>query len=289
MSISSTANLSNDKLAQPVELSNKLIQKAIPLFRFHRFFVCHKNTLFNNFIKQEMKSFIFTLLIAALTFSATAQTAEEIVAKHIQAIGGKDALTQTKSVYIESSMSMMGTDAPSRLYILNGKGYKNEIDMMGSTIIQCVTENAAWSVNPLAGGGVQDMPEKQAKSSLANLSLGGVFVDYAAKGTKVELIGKKKMGDNEAYELKVTPKDSDASTYFIDAKTYYITRLETKGEMMGQDVNINTNFSDFKKLENGYVMPHTTQIEMGQFDMKSTVSKVELNKPIDETIFAKPK
>ena len=55
-----------------------------------------------------MKSFIFTLLIAALTFSATAQTAEEIVAKHIQAIGGKDALTQTKSVYIESSMSIMG-------------------------------------------------------------------------------------------------------------------------------------------------------------------------------------
>jgi hypothetical protein len=236
-----------------------------------------------------MKSVFFTLLLAVLSFSATAQTVEEIVAKHIEAIGGKDVLTKTTSLYVEGSMSVMGNEAPTRMTLLNGKGYKNEIDMMGSTIVQCVTTKGAWGINPMAGGGVEDVPEKQAKSAMANLSLGGVFFNYAEKGITLELVGKKKVSDKEAFQVKVTPKDGTASNYYIDATTYYLVKMEAKGEMMGQEIDISTTYSDFKKLENGYVMAHSTDMDMGQFAMTSTIKKVEINKAIDEAVFNKPK
>lgn len=236
-----------------------------------------------------MKSTFFTLLVAFLTVSLTAQTADEIVAKHIEAIGGKDVLTKTTSLYVESSMSVMGNEAPTRMSILNGKGFKSEIDMMGSTIIQCISEKGGWMINPMAGGGVEDMPEKQAKGTMGNLRLGGLFFNYSEKGTTVELLGKKKAGDIDAFQLKVTPKDGNSSIYFIDPATFYIVRMEAKGEMMGQEIDIATTFSDYKKVDNGFVMAHSTEIDMGQFAMTSTVKKVEVNKAMDEATFSKPK
>jgi hypothetical protein len=255
-----------------------------------------------------MKSVLFTLFLAVFSLSLTAQTVEEIVAKHIEAIGGKDVLTKTTSLYVESSMSVMGNEAPTRTTLLNGKGYKNEIDMMGSTIIQCMTDKGGWAVNPMAGSTTpEDMPEKQAKSAIGSLTIGGALFYYAqkgiagdlagknklgeeaAKGIAVELVGKKKIGDVEAFQLKVTPKDGNANTYYIDPTTYYILKMETKGEMMGQEIDIATTYSDYKKLENGFVMAHTTEMDMGQFAMTSTVKKVEVNKAIDEATFNKPK
>ena len=237
-----------------------------------------------------MKSVLFTLLLAVLSFTATAQTLEEIVAKHIEAIGGKDVLTKTTSLYVESSMSVMGNDAPTRTTLLNGKGFKNEIDMMGSTIIQCMTDKGGWAVNPMAGStAAEDMPEKQAKSAIGSLTIGGALLNYAERGIAVELVGKKKVGDKEAFQLKVTPKDGNPNTYYIDPTTYYILKMETKGEMMGQEIDIATTYSDYKKLENGFVMAHTTEMDMGQFAMTSTVKKVEVNKAIDEATFSKPK
>jgi hypothetical protein len=236
-----------------------------------------------------MKSFLFTLLAAVFTFSISAQTADEIIAKHIEAIGGKDVISKMTSLYFESTMSVMGNDAPNRTCILNGKGYKNELDIMGSTIIQCVTDKGAWGVNPMAGGGVVELSEKQAKGAVASTYIGGIFLNYAEKGFTVELDGKKKVGEVEAFKLKVTPKGGNSVAYYIDPTTYYILKMEAKGEAMGQEVEIITTYSDYKKLENGYVHPHTLDIDMGQFAMTSKVEKVEINKAMDETTFSKPK
>jgi hypothetical protein len=237
-----------------------------------------------------MKSVLFTLFVAFLSFSVTAQTADEIINKHIEAIGGKDVLTKTTSLYVEGAMSIMGNEAPTRTYVLNGKGFKSEVDMMGSTIINCMTEKGGWMINPMAGSTTpEDMPEKNVKDGVSSFTIGGIFFNYAEKGIAVELLGKKKVGDVEAFQLKVTTKGGVASTYYIDPKTYYILKMEAKAEMMGQEMEVTTTFSDYKKEENGYVMAHTTDIDMGQFAMTNKVSKVEINKAMDEATFSKPK
>src|SRR5579862_6377441 len=88
------------------------------------------------------------IVLAALVATTTcwAQSAEEIVAKNIQAVGGKDLIASTKSVVITSSIEVMDNDAPMTTTILNGKGYRNETDFHGFNNDNATTEKASWTV-----------------------------------------------------------------------------------------------------------------------------------------------
>ena len=152
-----------------------------------------------------------TLIKGALLLSATlgivttqAQSVDDIVSKHIEALGGKTVLNSIKSIYVESTVEFMGNEAPSITYILNGKGYKNELDFSGTKIVQCVTDKGGWAINPMAGATTaQPIPADQLKNYQLQLHVGGPLMDYAAKGYKAELIGK----DSASYKIRLTTPD----------------------------------------------------------------------------------
>ena len=104
------------------------------------------------------------------------------------------------------------------------------------------------------------------------------------KGNKVELIGK----EGNDYKLKLVNGTTE-SIYFIDGTTWYITKTTSKGEMMGQPVEVVTTLSDHKKTDFGIVLPHCRTIDLGGFAMTAKVNKVEFNKAIDPKIFELPK
>ena len=90
-----------------------------------------------------MKMFKTTLLAATALFSTAlvqAQTADEIISKHISAIGGKEKISQIKSLYMEGAVDIMGNEAPMTSYILNGKGYKSEMEFNGQKIVNAMNE-----------------------------------------------------------------------------------------------------------------------------------------------------
>ena len=101
-----------------------------------------------------MKTLIKGALVASMALgigTIKAQSVDDIVSKHLDALGGKNVINSVKSVYVESSVDFMGKEAPSITYILNGKAYRNELDFSGSKIIQCVTTTGGWAINPLMG------------------------------------------------------------------------------------------------------------------------------------------
>ena len=67
-----------------------------------------------------VKRGLLSLSILVSAASLHAQTADEVVAKHLAAIGGKDKLSGINSVVMTSTMQVMGNEAPSTTVILNG-------------------------------------------------------------------------------------------------------------------------------------------------------------------------
>jgi hypothetical protein len=241
-------------------------------------------------LEGQMKNLIHGFMaVAALAgaVSLSAQTADEIVGKYIAAIGGKDAISQVKSMYMENSVQVMGNDNPGTTMIVDGVGYKSEIEFNGQKIIQCVTDKGGWMVNPMAGSAdPAPMPDDQYKSRKGDIYVGGQLYDYAAKGSKIESFGK----DGDAYKIKLTTKDDVESIYVIDPKTFLVTSILTKGDMQGQPVDITTKLSDYRKTDVGYLLPYAMDIDLGgQFSLTIAVKKVEVNKTIDPAIFEMPK
>lgn len=232
-----------------------------------------------------MKKVIAFLLLPAFlcTLAVHAQTADEIVAKYVDAIGGKDKIKQINSVYLEGNLQMMGNESPTVVTVLNGKGYKTETDFNGQKMVQCFTDKGGWAINPMSGGNPEAMPEDAYKAGREQMDVGGALFDYAAKGSTLTLQGKEADG----YKLLLVNKDKIATTYYIDPATWYVTKILKKGNMMGQEVDITIKLSDYKKVD-GYAMPYTIATDLGQFALSTTIKKVEVNKPVDPSVFNMP-
>lgn len=214
-----------------------------------------------------------------------AQTAEEILAKHIEAMGGKDKLAGLKTVKIENKMEIMGGESASSSVLLNGKAFKSEAEFNGQKMVSVVTDKGGWAINPMGGSGSPEaMPEDQAKLVSDQIYFHPLS-DYASRGGKVALAGKEKVGTADAYKIVLTTEAGNTS-YFIDANTYILLQTARTANLMGQEMEVTTSFSDYRKTDYGILVPYVTEMSFGgQFSMTTKVQKVEINQPVDESIF----
>jgi hypothetical protein len=218
--------------------------------------------------------------------AAPTMTADQVVAKHLDAIGGKDAIGQVKSLSMETSAEVMGNEAPGSMIVVDGVGYRNETDFNDTKIIQVYTPKCGWQVNPMAGmSDPTPLPDDQFNAGKDQIYVGGQLYNYAARGSKIELASS----DKDSYTLKLTTKDNLESTYVIDASTFLIKSAARKGKMQDQDVDITTTYSDYQKADGAYLIPRSIGVDFGgQFQITIAVKKIEVNKTIDPTIFDMP-
>ena len=222
---------------------------------------------------------IMAMLVSVFTF---AQTAEEIVAKHIEAVGGAAAWKKVNSIYYEGKMTVQGAEINVTITALNGKGSRQNISVMGMTGYQIVTPTAGWNFMPFQGQTTAEpMTADELKQSADDLDVQGKLVDYKSKGHTVEYLGKDDVEGTECFKLKITTKAGNVETVFIDPKSYYIVRSVVKRMANGQESDVQSDLSNFQKLPEGIVVPFSITLPFGEM----VISKAEVNKQVDESTF----
>lgn len=239
---------------------------------------------------KHAKSILLSIVALFCAAFISAQTADEIIAKYIQAVGGKEKLSAITSLYTEGKMEVMGMEGIMKSTTLNGKGSKQEMEIMGAVITTCYTDKDGWSINPMAGStSAETMPEAQYNSGKEQIFIGAPFVFYTEKGYKAELLGNEDVAGSNAYKIKLTSPENVSAVYFFDAETALLTKTIQQAEMQGQMMENEIIYSDYRDTD-GTLQPFKMEMSVagGQFTMTSTITKVELNKPVDEAFFAKP-
>jgi hypothetical protein len=222
---------------------------------------------------------IVGMLVSVFTF---AQTAEEIVTKHIEAIGGAAAWKKINSIFYEGKMTVQNAEVNVTLTVLNGKGVRQNISVMGMTGYQIITPTAGWNFMPFQGQTAPEaMTADELKQSADDLDVQGKLVDYKSKGHTLEYLGKDDVEGTECFKLKITTKAGNVETVFIDPKSYYIVRSIVKKTANGQESDVPSDLSNYKKLPEGIVVPFSVTLSFGEL----VISKVEVNKQVDESTF----
>jgi hypothetical protein len=231
------------------------------------------------------KLIIFGFFIMALIMVqfAQAQTVDEIINNHIDAIGGKEKLLALNSVKLDGNLNTQGFDVGIVVTVLNGKGARTDISVPGmSDGYRIITPTKGWNFLPFQGmSGPEDASEDQVQSGQSQLDLQSPLLNYAAKGHKVELLGNEKVDGADCYKLNITYKNNKTTTLFINTATYYKVKSISKVNLNGQDMDMETTYTDFKKLPEGYVFPFS------QTNLSGTINytSIGINMPVDEKIF----
>ncbi len=232
-----------------------------------------------------MKNVKRILTIAILSLVSTAvfsQTLDEIVKKHIEAIGGKDNWAKLKSLKMEMKMKANGADILVTIFQVDKKAMRQNIALMGMEGYSILTNTEGWSYMPFQG---QTKPEPMTaddvKKAQDGLNLQSDFLTYKELGKKLDFLGKDDVDGTECLKIKMTDKDGIESTYFIDPSNYYVIKETTKMTVNGKEMENSTSYGNYKKTDIGIVYPYSIIGGWGDTE----VTTLTMNPTIDDKLF----
>lgn len=238
---------------------------------------------------------VAVLLLGAAQIAA-AQTAEEIVEKHLAAIGGRDALARLTSRVMSGTITItmpagefsgpieIWNQAPNKLRTLINLDLTN-VGVGKITVDQRFDGTTGYAIDTFQGN--RDITGDQLEG-MRNGYFPTPLLDYKERGMAVELAGREKVGDRDAYVLVYKPKTGPSSKNYIDAATFLMLRQVMTMDIppLGPYEQI-TDFSDEKDVD-GVKVPHRLISTSSLQTLTVTISRVEHNGALDQTLFVKP-
>src|SRR5467141_1891033 len=236
------------------------------------------------------------LKITALALYATplsAQSADSLIAKYIQASGGMGRIQALQS--LRRSGKFTGGGGFEAVVIQENKrpnSVREEFSIQGMTGINAYDGKNGWKIEPwqgkrdpesLGGGGMH--------KNLDDADFDGPLVNYQAKGNRVEYQGIEQVEGSDAYKLKVTRPNGDISFYYLDTEYYVPIRIDTQRMIRGAPQELETSLGEYKQV-NGVYLPFSSESGpkgiSSSYRSKITYDKIEANVPPDNQRFVRP-
>ena len=235
----------------------------------------------------------FVVLLCLLPPRLAAQTTDEVIKKALEARGGIDKIKAVQSERITGHVAFPQQGFEGALILELKRPHKlySEVTVDGRKLLRAYDgKSAGWTFNPFADSkNVQPMPDDELKEMPEEADQDGPLVDYKAKGSQIELVGKEDLDGKAVYHLKITDKKGEVRSYFLDASTFLTVKWTGTRKIEDRILPWECALSDYREVE-GLKFPF--KIDQGsqgtEFRQTLTIEKLELNPRMDESHFAKP-
>jgi hypothetical protein len=222
---------------------------------------------------------------------AAAQTADELVSKNIAARGGLEKIRAVRSMRLTGTMSIGDEKMPAVLDLKRPNKMRWEFRVDGQVQVEGFDGRVGWT-RMVAGGheDVEPMSDEEQKDVELQADMDGPFVDYRAKGNAIDLVGKAKVGDRDAWKLSVTLKNGEKRDVYLDASTFLQVKTVMRREVDGHEVEITSLIGDYRDVD-GLLLPHSFEATAEGAPGKQVLrfDRIELDVPLDDDLFEMPK
>lgn len=280
---------------------------------------------------------IFTLMLMAVSLLQAADTpsarsnlsAAQIADQNVAARGGVKAWRAVQTLSLQGKMGAGGNQRASlSIPMRDPKEFKNtlpqrpaneaqlpflmemerprkvriELQFKGQTAVQIYDGTNGWKLRPfLNRAEVEPYSAEELKIASHQEDLDGPLVDYAAKGSHVELDGNEKVEGRDTYRLKVTENNGHVFHIWIDTETFLEAKVEGQPRRLdGTNHPVEIYYRDYRTV-NGLKIPfvmETRVLPVGKnaLNLKDTpvppekiiVDKVVVNPKLDDKLFSRP-
>jgi zinc protease len=235
-------------------------------------------------------------LVHTLSGAPAVQSADDVIEKHLAAIGGRAALAKLTSRRSIGKVTIgtpngditgsieISAKAPNK-----ARAYmKLDLSAMGLTdpmvLEQKFDGTAAWMLNslqgdnPITGNQLENMQNNMFPTPL---------LTYKAQGSTVEVLPREKVGTKALIVLKMTPKLGSAVKMYFDPDTYQLVRTAVRfstpelGEL--EQTGEPSDYRDVGGIKVPFLLVNASSVQT----VTIRLEKVEHNVPIDDAIFVK--
>ncbi len=239
---------------------------------------------------MKIRFFALTAIVAlvAIVNVSSAQTAEEVFNKHIEALGGESAWENISSIKMTGTLTVNDVAVPFSKVGVNFEGMRVDFKIGGVKNYLIVNQQAGWKLfSADASGEMLDLmtPEDHEKAMVL-MSIKHWYLVDRAELNEMELDSvKANIDGKECYKLSMIDSRQQKVTAYVDTKTYYLVRKQVKGGEDGTSAKaITVKYGNYKMQPSGIVLPLSE--ENSEIGGQIAYKKIEVNSIFEESVFA---
>jgi zinc protease len=242
------------------------------------------------------RTFLFILALTivtgpspALAAQKAALTAEQVLDRHVEALGGREVLSKITSTVMKGRLEipnqgLKGTvvsyaKAPNKkleVVTIDGVGVQKEV----------FDGTNGWASDPFNG-------TRQLSGAELGLLRRGARLDselnWRGHWKSAELVDGKQVGGRDTYAVKLTPKEGEGTpvTNYYDAETFLLVRSEFVQQTPQGTMPVAVVPSDYRAVE-GVMVPFAIDQEVAMMKVLVRFDEAKINAGVEDAMFAKP-
>jgi hypothetical protein len=238
--------------------------------------------------KKAIQIISFILFLSIPSF-LSAQNADEIIAKHIEAHGGEKKWEKVESIKITGEFTAF-SETKDFLSIKTKSGqYYSNLHLGQYEVFEAFNGKEGWTIDPWQEIEYpRELNSDEVSVFLQKAEFFTPFFKYKEKGHAVEFIGKDNVDGVHVFVLKLTRKNGKAETWYLNSETYLEYKCESDWLDFARALPAESYFDDFRTVD-GLVLPFYIERTFWQRDRVTQIENVEINTKVDDNIFVMPK
>ncbi len=218
--------------------------------------------------------------------SAKLPSAKEVIARYVQAMGGREAILKTSALRAKGKYEIASMGVSGQVEMVRARPNKQlvriSIDGFGQTSVG-FDGTVGWMIDPMTGPKLID--GKMLEQTREDAEFYGQLHDET-NYRKMEVVGKGAFEGQDCYEMKLVWKSGREGTEYFDLKSGLIAGTKLTQETAQGQIHVVNRFSDYRKF--GEIMQPTRMAQkMGDLEQVLTMTSFSYD-AVPEAEFEQP-
>ncbi|MEO8660785.1 MAG: hypothetical protein ABI693_20105 [Bryobacteraceae bacterium] len=237
------------------------------------------------------QALLAVILLGAGALAAQQQpTADDVIAKYVEAIGGAKRLAavQTMKMTGRASIADGKMDSPVTMLQKRPSSTRMELNYQGQTLLQVFDGSVGWVLVPMTSPRPEPATPEEVEQMRDASDFDGPLVNYSAKGYRVANLGLESASSERVWKLQVIRPNGTEQMLYISSATWLPVETVVRRKQGDKVVEVESYPGDYR-LVDGLKLPFSMEQKAeGHTVMKMVFSKIELNNGVADSAFKMP-